>query len=97
MYRVKRSGWRFAWNEAKARANQRKRGVTFEEASGVFDDPHARGFYDSEHYRFIMLGMSSGTRLLVVCHCYREEGATIRIISARKANGQETKTYQRQI
>ena len=89
------------WDEDKARANWRKHGVSFEEATAVFDDAHACGIYDSVHSededRFILLGMSSGARLLVVCHCYREDGSTIRIISARKANGQETKTYQRKI
>ncbi len=101
MYSVRRNEWRFVWDENKARANWRKHGVSFEEATADFDDPHARGIYDSDHSeeedRFILLGMSSGTRLLVVCHCYREDGRIVRIISARKANGQETKIYQRQI
>jgi uncharacterized DUF497 family protein len=101
MYSVHHGGWYFVWDEEKARTNRRKHGISFEEAMAVFDDPHARGIYDSDHSededRFILLGLSSGARVLVVCHCYREDGNAIRIISARKANGQETKTYQRQI
>lgn len=101
MYRVQRGERRFVWNEDKARSNLLKHGVSFEEATAVFDDPHARSYFDSDHSqdenRFILLGMTSGARLLIVCYCYRENGTTIRIISARKANGQETKTYQRQI
>ncbi|HLP87399.1 MAG TPA: BrnT family toxin [Nostocaceae cyanobacterium] len=48
----------------------------------------------SESYRFILLGMSVYYRVLVVCHCYRENDTTIRIISARKANKLEQKQYQ---
>lgn len=100
MYGVHRGGRHFAWNEYKARANRRKHGISFEEATAVFDDPHARTIFDSEHSededRFILLGMSSKTRLLVVCHCFLEKEGIIRIISARKANGQETETYQGQ-
>ena len=41
-----------------------------------------------------MLGMSFKARILVVCHCVREEGSTIRIVSARKATKHETKNYR---
>jgi uncharacterized protein len=44
--------------------------------------------------RFLMLGMSSGARLLIVCHCEREYGEIIRIISARKATKRESAFYQ---
>jgi uncharacterized protein len=67
---------RFEWDERKNRANRRKHGVWFEEAQTAFDDPHARLFYDPEHSegeeRFILLGISSMARLLVVVPCYRE-------------------------
>lgn len=90
---------RFAWDAAKDRANQRKHGVSFTEARTVFYDPHAVQFYDEEHSdwedRFLMLGMSSGLRVLLVCHCYRESDAVIRIISARRATPSEQRHYTR--
>ena len=52
---------------------------------------------DEEHSkkedRFIMLGMSLQSRILVVCHCERKSGEVIRIISARKATKSERKYY----
>ncbi|MGD9584950.1 MAG: BrnT family toxin [Lysobacterales bacterium] len=44
--------------------------------------------------RFLLLGMSSDARLLLVCHCEREEGEVIRIISARRATRRESSFYQ---
>ena len=77
----------FEWNSAKARSNLKKHGVSFEEAQSVFHDEYARQFDDddpsSEEERFIMLGMSIKSRILVVCHCERSSGNVIRIISAR--------------
>ena len=54
-------------------------------------DPH----HSEEEDRFILLGCSSYLRILVVIHCYREEDAVIRIISARKANRNEQRQYER--
>lgn len=90
----------FEWNEGKNTINKRKHGVSFEEAKTVFYDLNARVIQDPEHSseedRFIILGMSSLLRTLVVCHCYRQNEETIRIISARKANSKEEKSYFRQ-
>jgi len=87
----------FVWDENKAEINLRKHGVSFQEASTVFDDYDALQIYDPDHSeeedRFILLGMSSALRILVVCHCYRESEEQIRIISARKATRNETATY----
>ena len=87
----------FVWDENKAEINLRKHGVSFLEASTVFEDSDALQIYDPDHSeeedRFIMLGMSSALRILVVCHCYRENDEQIRIISARKATKKETDTY----
>lgn len=89
---------RFEWNPAKAAANLRKHGVSFEEARTVFFDDFAVQFFDEEHSRdeerFVMLGMSSRTRILVVCHCERASGGIIRIISARKATRGEVTFYR---
>jgi uncharacterized DUF497 family protein len=89
---------RFEWDERKNRSNRTKHGVWFEEAETVFDDPNAHIFADPEHSdeedRFIVLGVSSVARLLVVVHCYRESNSTIRIISARKATKKESRFYE---
>ena len=87
----------FIWDNQKARLNQRKHGVSFEEAQTVFYDENAIEFFDPEHAenedRFLMLGISVRLRVLVVCHCLREKGAVIRIISARKATRSEQRNY----
>lgn len=88
----------FQWDSRKARENLLKHGVSFEEAKSVFFDEYARQFFDEEHseneQRFIMLGMSNRSRVLVVCHCERDRGNTIRLISARKATANERQHYQ---
>ena len=88
----------FIWDDNKAEANLRKHRVSFEEAQTVFYDPNARMIFDPDHSeedRFIMLGFSSSFRVLVVIHCYREKDTVIRIISARKANKNEQRQYER--
>jgi len=88
---------KFEWDSAKATANIKKHGVSFEEAHSVFYDEFAVQFFDEEHStseeRFLLLGMSTEGRLLLVCHCEREVGNTIRIISARKATKTESTFY----
>jgi uncharacterized DUF497 family protein len=88
---------RFEWDRAKASANLKKHGVSFEEAQTIFYDDFAVQFLDEEHSskedRFLMLGMSSEANLLLVCHCERAGGEVIRIISARKATRSESKFY----
>jgi len=88
----------FEWDPAKAAANLKKHQVSFEEAKSVFYDEFAVQFFDEEHSSgeecFLMLGMSSGAKLLIVCHCEREHGEVIRLISARKATKRESAFYQ---
>ena len=88
---------RFEWDVRKAAANLRKHGVAFDEAKSVFVDEHAKLIDDPDHSededRFVLLGLSSALRLLLVCHCHRSEGNVIRIISARKANTRESRSY----
>lgn len=88
----------FDWHTAKSRANKRKHGISFEEAQTVFADPNARLISDPDHSdredRFVLLGMSEQLRILVVCHCYRDDDTHIRIISARKAKRKEIETYE---
>lgn len=89
---------KFEWDEAKATSNQKKHGVSFEEAQSVFYDEFALQFYNEDNSesedRFLMLGFSDEARLLIVCYCERNQGKIIRIISARKATKNETKYYQ---
>ncbi|MBS1254734.1 MAG: hypothetical protein MAG581_00530 [Deltaproteobacteria bacterium] len=91
------SGIRFEWDERKNRENQRKHKVSFEEAQSVFLDENAVRYFDPDHSqdedRFLMFGMSFTLRVLVVCHCYRQDDSVIRIISARKADKQEQSDY----
>ncbi|WP_250655126.1 BrnT family toxin [Alkalimarinus coralli] len=90
---------KFEWDEAKAKFNIKKHGINFEEAKSVFFDEYAIQFYDDESSqleedRFLMLGTSNEANVLLVCHCEREDGETIRIISARKATKSERKYYE---
>ena len=89
---------RFDWNQAKASANAKKHGVTFEQARTVFFDEFAVQFFDEDHAsdeeRFLLLGLNSDAKLLLVCHCEREQGNVIRIISARKATKREAAHYR---
>lgn len=89
---------RFDWDSSKAAANLKQHRVSFEEAKTIFFDDFAVQFFDEAHSqdeeRFIMLGMSSNTRLLVVCHCQRAGGEVIRIVSARKATRGESAFYR---
>lgn len=89
---------KFEWNATKAAANQKKHGVSFEEAQSVFYDEFAIQFFDDENSeaeeRFLMLGLSNESRVLIICHCERDAGNIIRIISARKATKNERKHYE---
>jgi uncharacterized protein len=72
---------RFDWDPRKAVANLQKHRISFEEAQS----------------RFILLGLSAGLRVLFVCHCVRETGSLIRIISAQRANRHEQKQYHERL
>ena len=78
--------------------NKKKHNISFEEARSVFYDDFAVQFYDEENSdtedRFLMLGLSNESKLLLVCHCEKEEGDIVRIISARKATNNESKLYR---
>ena len=89
----------FVWDPRKNLINQTKHDIDFDEAKTVFFDEFARVIFDPSHSteedRFIILGLSSKLRLLVVCHCYRESDSIIRLISARKATKKEETSYER--
>ena len=90
---------RFEWDKLKEKANIKKHGISFDEASAVFYDENALQFFDPDHSesedRFILLGISFKLRILVVCHCFWESETIVRIISARKADGDEENEYWR--
>jgi len=89
---------RFEWDDRKSAQNIRKHGVSFEEARTVFFDEQALLIADPDHSeqeeRFILLGLSSALRTLVVCHCYRRDEDVNRLISARRADRQEREEYE---
>jgi len=98
-YTVGMHHFTFEWDSTKSDSNLRKHGISFEEAKTVFTDEFGRLISDPDHSelgedRFLLLGTSINSRLLVVCHCLREEDR-IRIISARKAEKRERKVYER--
>ena len=90
----------FDWDENKNQINQRKHGVSFEEARTVFYDEQALLEYDELHSenedRFRIIGRSENGNILLVVHCIRDE-TIIRIISTRKATATEKAGYERSI
>ena len=88
----------FSWDEQKNKANQKKHGVSFEEAKTVFFDEDAIEYPDPDHSddedRFLMVGRSYQFRILIVYHCHRRKEPEIRIISARKLSKRELITLQ---
>ena len=92
---------KYIWDEIKNDKNYTKHGVWFEEACTVFADINALELYDEAHSthdedRYILIGMSTLPRLLVVVYCEKIEG-TIKIISARKAEPKERRVYEKRI
>lgn len=87
----------FEWDQRKEKANVKKHHLSFEDARTLFYDENAIQFYDPDHSneenRFILLGLSFKSQVLVVCHCFRESETVIRIISARKADRDEELAY----
>ncbi len=86
----------FHWDEEKAEKNLKKHGVSFEEASTVWDDLFFIDFYDEEHSidenRFLIVGESKQNKLLIVSYVEREN--SVRIISAREITPKERRNYE---
>ena len=86
----------YEWDDHKAAGNLEKHSVSFDEAATVFDDPLYIDFYDPTHsteeHRYLILGMSSAGRLLLVS--YTERTNTIRLISARELTAAERRAYE---
>jgi hypothetical protein len=88
---------KYIWDENKNIINIQKHSVSFTEAWTVFDDEFVIYLADDEHSqdeeRFVVIGESVLKRLLIVCHCYRENDEKVRLISARKAKKAEINCY----
>jgi uncharacterized DUF497 family protein len=86
----------FEWDPAKAEANLKEHGVSFDEATTVFRDTLSITISDPDHSdsedRFIDIGMSYRMQLLVVSYTERQD--KIRIISARQPTRAEQKSYE---
>lgn len=86
----------FEWDPMKSRHNEKKHGVSFREGASAFADALSLTIADPEHskgeYRFLLLGLSSASNLLVVSHT--ERGDRIRVISVRRATKQERDQYE---
>ena len=86
----------FEWDAEKARKNLQKHGVSFDEAVTAFGDQLSRTIRDPDHSeveeRYLLMGLSSRGRLLVVAHT--ERGDRIRFITARLASKRERNQYE---
>ena len=89
----------FEWDDRKNRSNIQKHGVSFNEAMTVFEDKYGILIGDPDHSatedRFLLLGLSTKLKLLIVVHCLEGDGGRIRIISCRKASRTESGQYRR--
>lgn len=84
----------FEWDEEKNKSNYFKHGITFEEATEIFNHPTFTVTDDRMNYgelREISIGMIGISVVIVVVHTDRN-GAR-RLISARKANQKERRIY----
>ncbi|NCT43129.1 MAG: BrnT family toxin [Microcystis aeruginosa G11-09] len=80
----------FEWDKQKAKINQRKHNISFEEASTVFDDPdHSTG-----ENRYLIIGLSDQGKFLFVSYTDRDH--KIRLISARLVTPKERRYYERE-
>ena len=91
----------FEWDEDKNKKNIQKHGISFEEAQVIWTDQNSIEFLDPdnsiEEDRFIRVGLNIPRGILFVVFCERNDGNSIRIISARKASLDERKYYEKQL
>ena len=88
---------RVEWNPLKAEGNLRAHGVSFAEAATVLEDDFALSREDpdaAEEPRFVTLGLSNLSSLLVIVYTYREPDI-IRVISAWKASKRQRRQYEK--
>ncbi|MDQ6952053.1 MAG: BrnT family toxin [Mariprofundaceae bacterium] len=89
---------KFEWDSIKADSNIKKHSISFEEAKSVFYDEFAVQFYQNDNIegedRFLLLGLSTTHKVLMICYCERDSGNIVQIISAREATKNERKFYE---
>ena len=90
----------FEWDEAKARANEKKHGISFEAAIGIFEDPYIISEPDriqDDELRWQSVGLIEGMLILLVVHTSelidRRGIEVVRVISARRADRKERRRY----
>ena len=86
----------WTWDPEKDRINRQKHRITFQTATGVFQDPGA--LLDPDPYAFEQrwraIGRINGQTITVVYTLPEESGEQGRIISARRATRLERTRYQ---
>ena len=91
----------FEWDDRKNKSNFKKHHIWFEEAQTVWADTKSFEFLDPEHIedetRFIRVGFSTNSRILVIVFCERDNESTILVISARKATPKERSQHEKRI
>ena len=92
---------KYEWDDVKASKNYKKHGIRFEEAQVIWADMNSLEFYDDVDLigedRFIRIGLNAKRGVLHVVYTERENGETIRIISARKASNSEKAIYEEEL
>ena len=89
----------FEWDEAKAKANLAKHGVSFELATLIWNDPlHVvvPDRIEQGEQRWHAIGVVGPVVVLVAVHSYPADDGCVRIIGARKATNQERRRYERE-
>ena len=89
----------YEWDSDKAKSNQQKHDIRFEDAVLVFDDPYhlsVQERYENGEFRWQTIGLVQGVIVILVAHTVRFEsgGEIIRIISARVATPRERRQYE---
>lgn len=85
----------FEWDPGKNAANAAKHGIAFEDACRIFEGAVLERVDDRRNYgetRIAAVGVVAGRHLFVV---YTARGRHRRIISARRANGDEREAYDK--
>ena len=91
---------RFEWDQGKNLKNQRKHGLSFEEAIQVFRDPlviTTQDRVENGEYRWQAVGLAHNTTIMIAYTVWEEDDdEVIRPISARKATPRERRRYEQE-
>jgi hypothetical protein len=81
------------WDENKNKSNQQKHSISFEKAKEVFEDQNAVEFRGNSSTEFRILRIGKTLSKILIAVVYTLRSVSIRIISARQASKEETKSY----